>query len=96
MNPAKALFATSALAAGLCASPAHAGAWSELFMLSSSSPHAGVSACRRGGFDPYTDGTSTGPRDPYSDGGNQNGPRDPYTDGARNVSGHSDCASRNA
>jgi hypothetical protein len=96
MNPARTLFATSVLAAGLCGNPAHAGAFSEVFMVSSSPTHAGVSACKRGGFDPYTDGTRTGARDPTSDAGEHNGPRDPYTDGARNVSGHSDCASHSA
>lgn len=93
---AKTLFVASTLTIGLMQA-AHAGAWSEVFIPSSgSTQHVGKSACKRGGYDPYTDGTRMGPRDPYSDGGNHTGTRDPYTDGARSVGGQGECASRSA
>ena len=95
-NLAKTLFAASALTIGL-SNIAHAGAWSEVFIPSSASTlHAGKSVCKRGGFDPYTDGARMGPRDPYSDGGNRIGARDAFTDGARSVGAQGECASRAA
>lgn len=95
-NLAKTLFTASILAAGHIGA-AHAGAWSEIFIPSNASTqHASVSACKRVGFDPYTDGTRMGPRDPYSDGGNHTGQRDAFTDGARSVGGQASCAYRSA
>ncbi len=93
-NLAKPLLVASFLTIGL-SSAVHAGAWSEVFIPSNgSTQHASMSVCKRGGFDPYTDGTRMGPRDPYTDGGNHIGTRDAYTDGARSVGGGSACASR--
>ena len=77
--------------------PAAHAAWSEAFMPANGSAlHVGKSACKRGAFDPYTDGARMGPRDAFSDGGNRMGPRDAYTDGARSVGGPGDCAMRAA
>jgi len=72
-------------------------AWSEVFVPSNgSTQHVSKSACKRGAFDPYLDGTRLMPRDAFSDGGNRMGPRDAYTDGARSVGAQGDCAMRAA
>ncbi|MEN7528316.1 MULTISPECIES: hypothetical protein [unclassified Cupriavidus] len=96
LNAAKTLFTASALTLGL-STAAHAGAWSEVFIPSTASTqHASAAVCKRGGFDPYSEGMRIGPRDAYSDGGNRQGPRDAFTDGARSIGQQGACASRAA
>ncbi|CAG9166697.1 hypothetical protein [Cupriavidus pampae] len=92
---AKTLFVLSTMTFGLTQA-AHA-AFSDSFVpAGASTKHVSMTTCKRGGFDPYTDGTRMGPRDPYTDGGNHIGARDTYTDGARSVGTMGECASHAA
>ncbi|CAG2137801.1 hypothetical protein [Cupriavidus plantarum] len=88
---AKTLFVVSTMTFGL-SQAAHA-AWSDTFVPASASTKHVSTTCKLGGFDPYTDGTRMGPRDPYTDGGNRIGMRDTYTDGARAMPVRGECAS---